>query len=113
MLLAVERKKCSRSGSYPVSFDPRIRDGKTIRIQIRDEQPGSYFRKLRNNFLVKILKFFDAYPDWEKFGFRLSKFFKKYTVKWGNTVIGINIVTSLPNFLIGHNSRNNEFISLA
>jgi hypothetical protein len=34
--------------------------GKKIRIWIRDEQPGSYFRKLRNNFWVKILKFFDG-----------------------------------------------------
>jgi hypothetical protein len=29
---------------------------------IRDEQPGSYFRKLRTIFCVKILKFFDADP---------------------------------------------------
>ena len=35
------------------------------------------------------------------------------TVKWGNIVIGINIVTSLSYFLTGHNSRTNEFISLA
>jgi hypothetical protein len=32
-------------------FDPWIRDGYKIRIRIRDEQPGSYFRELRNNFL--------------------------------------------------------------
>ncbi len=25
--------------------------GKKIRIRVRDEQPGSYFRELRNNFL--------------------------------------------------------------
>ncbi len=31
------------------------------------------------------------------------------TVKW-DTVIGINIVTSLPKFLTGHNSRTNKFI---
>jgi hypothetical protein len=31
-------------------------------IRIRDEQPRSYFRELRNNFFVKILKFFDADP---------------------------------------------------
>jgi hypothetical protein len=31
-------------------------------IRIRDEQPRSYFRELRNNFLGKILKFFDANP---------------------------------------------------
>jgi hypothetical protein len=36
--------------------------GKKIRIRIRDEQPGSYFRELRNNFWVKILKFFDVDP---------------------------------------------------
>jgi hypothetical protein len=29
----------------------RIRDGQKIRIRIRDEQPGSFFRGLRNNFL--------------------------------------------------------------
>jgi hypothetical protein len=31
-----------------------------------DGQPGSYFRELRNNFLAKILKFFDADPGWKK-----------------------------------------------
>jgi hypothetical protein len=32
-------------------------------MRIRDEQLGSHFRELRNNFLwVKILKFFDADP---------------------------------------------------
>jgi hypothetical protein len=31
-------------------------------IRLRDEQPGSYFRELRNNFWVKIIKFFDADP---------------------------------------------------
>jgi hypothetical protein len=36
--------------------------GKKIRIRIRDAQPGSYFRKLRNNFLIKILNFFDPDP---------------------------------------------------
>jgi len=44
-----------------------IRDGKQIgsgfRIRIRDDQPGSYFRELRNQFFwVKILNLFDAYP---------------------------------------------------
>jgi hypothetical protein len=34
--------------------------GKKIRIRIRDEQPGSYFRELETFFWVKILKFFDA-----------------------------------------------------
>jgi hypothetical protein len=28
-----------------------VRDGLKIRIRIRDEQPGTYFRELRNNFL--------------------------------------------------------------
>jgi hypothetical protein len=37
---------------------------KKIKLRIRDEHPGSYFRKIRNNFLgVKILKFLDADPD--------------------------------------------------
>ncbi len=43
-------------------FDPWIRDpgwGK-IKIRIRDEHFRSYFRELRNNFFVKILKFIDA-----------------------------------------------------
>jgi hypothetical protein len=38
-----------------------IRDG--LKIRIRDEQPGSYFRELRNNFLVKILDFFMRIRD--------------------------------------------------
>ncbi len=44
--------------------------GKKIRIRIRDEQPGSYFRTLRNNSLgkIKILIFFDADPGWKNFG---------------------------------------------
>jgi hypothetical protein len=42
-------------------------------IQIRDEQPGSYFpESLETIFWVKILKFFDAdvdsHPGWKKFG---------------------------------------------
>ncbi len=47
-----------------------IRDGKKS-IRIRDEQPRSYFRELRNHFFgVKILKFFAADPDprWKKLG---------------------------------------------
>jgi hypothetical protein len=36
---------------------------KKIRIRIRDEQLGSYFRELRNNFFgFKILKFFYVDP---------------------------------------------------
>ncbi len=39
-----------------------------IKIRIRDKHPGSYSRKLTDNFWVKILKFFDADPGWIKFG---------------------------------------------
>jgi hypothetical protein len=44
-------------------FDPWICDPEwvKIKIRIRDEHPGTYFRELRNNFLgLKILKFFDT-----------------------------------------------------
>jgi hypothetical protein len=53
--------QCCGSGSGIQSlFDPGIR--------IRDEQPGSYFRELRNNFFgLKILKFFDADPGCKTF----------------------------------------------
>jgi hypothetical protein len=49
--------------------------GKKIRIRIRDEPPGSYFRELRNNFWFKNLQFFDADLEsgMEKFGFRDPK----------------------------------------
>jgi hypothetical protein len=40
---------------------------------IRDEQPGSYFLELRNHFWVKILKFFDADPEWKQFGSGMEK----------------------------------------
>jgi hypothetical protein len=44
------------------------------RIRIGNEQPGSYFRELRNHFFgVKILKFFYADPGWEKCGSRMEK----------------------------------------
>jgi hypothetical protein len=36
--------------AFIVVFDIWIRDGYKIRIRIRDEEPESYFRKLRNNF---------------------------------------------------------------
>jgi hypothetical protein len=40
--------------------------GKKIRIRIRDEQPGSYFRELRHHFIrLKTLKFFDEDPGWK------------------------------------------------
>jgi hypothetical protein len=32
-------------------------------IRIGDEHPGSYFQEPRNNFWVKILKFFDVDAD--------------------------------------------------
>jgi hypothetical protein len=52
-----------------------IRDGRKSASGsgIRDEQPGSYFLELRNNFFaflgVKILKFFDEDrdPGWRQF----------------------------------------------
>jgi hypothetical protein len=45
-------------------FDPWFRDPGwvKIRIGIRDEHPGSYFREQINNFIVKILKFFYVDP---------------------------------------------------
>jgi hypothetical protein len=43
--------------------------GKKIRIRIRNKQPGSYFRELKNPFFgVKILKFFYADLGWKIFG---------------------------------------------
>jgi hypothetical protein len=55
-------------------LDPGPGLGKKIRIRVRDEQAGSYFRELRNNFLgLKILKFFDADPGWTKFGSGMEK----------------------------------------
>jgi hypothetical protein len=36
-----------------------------LQIQIRNEQPRSYFRELETIFWVKILKFFDADPGWK------------------------------------------------
>jgi hypothetical protein len=44
----------------PVPFYPCIRDENKIKIRIRDEHPGSYFRELRNNFWIKMLKFLNA-----------------------------------------------------
>jgi hypothetical protein len=38
---------------YPLN--PGYGMGEKIKIRIRDEHPGSYFRELRNNFLGKIL----------------------------------------------------------
>jgi hypothetical protein len=47
--------------------------GKKNRIRIRDEQPGSYFGELRNQFFgLKFFKLFDADPGWKKFGSRME-----------------------------------------
>jgi hypothetical protein len=59
-------QQCCGSG-YGIRcfFYAWIRDPRCVKksgIRIRDKQPGSYFRELRNNFWVKILKFFDADP---------------------------------------------------
>jgi hypothetical protein len=55
--------------------DPDLGSGAFLTLgsgmgKIRDEQPGSYFRELRNNLWVKIpvLKFFDVDPGWKNFG---------------------------------------------
>jgi hypothetical protein len=44
-------------------------------IRIRDEQPGSYSisESLYTIVLLKILKFCDADPEWEKFGSGMEK----------------------------------------
>jgi hypothetical protein len=67
-------EECCGSGSGILCLlDLWIRDrgwGK-IKIRIRDEHLGLYFRKLKNIFFgLKILKFFDADldPGWKKFG---------------------------------------------
>jgi hypothetical protein len=64
--------QCSGSG-IRCPFDPWIRNPGwvKVRIWIRDEQPGSYFRELRNHFLG--LKYLNSLmgiqdPGWEKFG---------------------------------------------
>jgi hypothetical protein len=41
-------------------------DGQNIRIRIRDEQPGSYFRELRNSSLIRIRNLFDPGSGMEK-----------------------------------------------
>jgi hypothetical protein len=68
--------QCCGSGSgIRCLFDPGIRDGRKSASGsgIRDEQPGSYFLELKNQFFcflgVKILKFSDADPGWRQFGF--------------------------------------------
>jgi hypothetical protein len=50
-----------------------IRVGKKIWIRIRDGQPESYLRELRNHFLGSVLEFFDADPGWKKLGFGMEK----------------------------------------
>ncbi len=54
----------------------------------------------------KANKFSDCYKG-------TAKVTEKRTVKWGNIVTGINIVTSLPKFFTGYYSHANELISLA
>jgi hypothetical protein len=46
----------------------RIRDPGWVknRIRIRDDQPGSYFRELRNQFFGLL---FYGDPGWKKFGY--------------------------------------------
>jgi hypothetical protein len=52
LLSKVSFTQCCGSGSgIGCLFDPWIRDGLKIRIRIRDEEPGSYFRELTNNIL--------------------------------------------------------------
>jgi hypothetical protein len=46
---------CESGSGIQCLFDPGIRDGLKIRFRIRDEQHGSHFQELRNNFWVKIL----------------------------------------------------------
>jgi hypothetical protein len=49
-------------------FDPDPGSGSGM------NNPGSYFRELRNQFFgVKTLKFFDADPGWKKFGSGMEK----------------------------------------
>jgi hypothetical protein len=66
-LLFILINQCCGSGAFLTSgsgiWDPGSGMGKKIKIRIRDIHPGSYFRELRNNFLGKILKFFDADPN--------------------------------------------------
>ncbi len=51
--------QCCGSGSgIRCLFDPWIRDP----WWVKNQDPGSYFRELRNNFWDKILKFVDADP---------------------------------------------------
>jgi hypothetical protein len=44
------------------------KSGSGTGIRIRDEQPGSYFRELKNNFLMRIRD-----PNWKKFGSGMEK----------------------------------------
>jgi hypothetical protein len=64
-------KQCCGSGSGILCLlTPESGMGRKLgsgsEIRIRDKQPGSYFRELRNNFFgVKILKFSYADPGWK------------------------------------------------
>jgi hypothetical protein len=44
---------CGSASGIRCFFASRIQDGKKIKIHIRDEHPGSYFRELKNCFWVK------------------------------------------------------------
>ncbi len=57
-------------------FDPWIRNGRKSASGIRDEQPGSYFLELRNNFfglksLNSLMRIRD--PGWRQFGSGMEK----------------------------------------
>ncbi len=58
---------CATTIVVKVIFPPSV--AWQLRILIRDEQQGSYFRELRI-FWVKIFKFFDADPAWKKIRIR-------------------------------------------
>jgi hypothetical protein len=59
------------SGVWPLDPVSEIQDGWKVRIRIRDQQPESYFRELRNcSFGLKYLNSFMGIQDsgWKKFG---------------------------------------------
>jgi hypothetical protein len=41
---------CGSASGIQCFIEPWIRDGKKIKIWIREEHPGSYFRELKNSF---------------------------------------------------------------
>jgi hypothetical protein len=68
----------------PLLFDPGSGMGRKISIRVRDDNPDHISESLKNNFWVKILKFFDVdpgsgmekirirVPGWEKVGFGIK-----------------------------------------